>query len=245
MRASPLMLAPVLLLAALSRSPAQDAVEQPAAVNPNPLSSLDLESLSATRSFPLFTPSRTAPVIAEAPVESEPVPIEQPVVETEQPPPPLQLVGIVLSEETKTALLLDSNNNEVHRLTSGDEFEGWSLTIVDARSVEFRSGDRVEGLKMFESFAAPSPGMMSPFPDEGMPPDMMSEPGMVPPEGMPQPEGMPPMEGTPPPEDPMNAPGPATRPSPEGPPPDFDPALGEGPPPEEGPLPPEGNQNPG
>ena len=46
MRASPLMLAPVLLLAALSLSPAQEAVEQPAAVNPNPLSSLDLESLN-------------------------------------------------------------------------------------------------------------------------------------------------------------------------------------------------------
>ena len=243
MRASPLMLVPVFLLAALSLSPAQEAVEQPAAVNPNPLSSLDLESLSATRSFPLFTPSRTAPVIAEAPVESEPVLVEQPVVDPEQPPPPLQLVGIVLTEETKTALLLDSNNNEVHRLTSGDEFEGWSLTIVDARSVEFRSGDRVEGLKMFESFAAPSPGMMPAFPDESMPPDMMSEPGMVPPEGMPQSE-MPPMEGTPPPGDPMK-PDPATRPPPEGLPPDFDPALGNGPPPEEGPLPLEGNQNSG
>lgn len=168
-----------------------------APVNPNPLSGLSLDGLSATRSLPLFTPSRTAPFIAP-PVEEEIAAPVEPEPEPEQPPPSLQLVGIVLSDTDKQALLLDPASNEVHRLTSGDEYEGWALTIVDARSVEFRSGERVEGLKMFESFPAPSIS-------DGMIPGYVP-PGMVPEEvgstdGMPAIDGMPvdgmPIDGMP------------------------------------------------
>ena len=54
---------------------APEAAVPPAAVagetviNPNPLSGLQLESLSTTLSAPLFTPSRTGPIV-EAPVEA-------------------------------------------------------------------------------------------------------------------------------------------------------------------------------
>jgi len=228
MRALTQTLGLILMLGLLSSSQAQDAVEAPAeVVNPNPLSSLSLENLSATRSFPLFTPSRTAPVEAEVPLEPEPVAIE-PVVDPEQPPPPLQLVGIVLTESTQTALLLDSQSQEVHRLGSGDEYEGWSLTIVDARSVEFRSGDRVEGLSMFESF--PSPPTTSAVPDfPGIDVRDGSIPGDLPPDMMLTPESVPPQD--------VMQPGKAEEPLPDEPPVDFDPALGTVPIPEEGPLP--------
>lgn len=237
MRALTQILGFLALLTILSSSRAQEVTEAPAeAVNPNPLSSLSLENLSATRSFPLFTPSRTAPLVAEEPLEPEPVAIEEPVVDLEQPPPPLQLVGIVLSDTTQTALLIDSQSQVVHRLTSGDEYEGWSLTIVDARSVEFRSGDRVEGLRMFESF--PSPPAMSAVPDfTGIEVPDGSLPGDLPPDMKLVPD-----EGELPAQDVMQ-PAEAGEPVPDEPPVDFDPALGTVPIPEEGPLPANGNQS--
>jgi hypothetical protein len=213
------------------------------APNPNPLAGLKLEGLSATLTAPLFTPSRTGPLV-EAPVEpvaEEPPPPEVP---PEQPPPPLQLVGIVMSDATKTALLKDPGTNEVHRLNSGDEYEGWSVTVVDARSIEFRSGDRVQGLKMFESFPTPAnyavpddPSLMQgdqpPVEDPALleqpPPDQQLPAGPelegVPPDAM-QPDGAAP-EAAIPPEPPQN----------------FDPQTGDILIPEEGPLDADGDPN--
>lgn len=174
MRGTPLLLA-LLSLPALCVAYAQDVAEAPAELrNPNPLSGLALESLEATRSLPLFTPSRTAPSVEEPVAEVEPEPVEE-VVEPEQGPPPLQLVGIVMTGESGTALLLDPGSNEVHRLATGEEYEGWSVKIVDSRSVELRSGDRVQGLKMFETFTSPPPMMEGELPAEDYPHDMMPE----------------------------------------------------------------------
>jgi hypothetical protein len=236
MRTSTVILGFLFPLAILTSSMAQDAVETPPKpINPNPLSSLTLENLSATRSLPLFTPSRTAPAVAATPLESEPVAIEEPVVDQDQPPPPLQLVGIVLTDTTQTALLLDSTSQEIHRLSSGDEYEGWSLTIVDGRSVEFRSGDRVEGLTMFESFPSPpTTSALSNFPGIDVPADGTS--GVIEPDMLMVPdEGVLPQEGE------MQPAG--DEPIPEAPPVDFDPALGTVPMPEEGPLPANTNSN--
>jgi len=226
MRAPTLTLGLLLPLTVLGSSFAQDAAEiPPGSVNPNPLSSLQLEDLTATRSFPLFTPSRTAPVVAETVPEAEPAAIEEPVVDPEQPPPPLQLVGIVLTDATQTALLLDSASQEVHRLSTGDEYEGWSLTIIDSRSVEFRSGDRVEGLKMFESFPSPpTTSAVSDFPGIDVPPDGIS--GGIQPDMMTMPDaGVEPRS---------EQPADSAEPIPEDSPVDFDPALGTVPMPEEG-----------
>jgi hypothetical protein len=233
-RGSPFPLALLVLLGMLHLSLAQEAVEQsPPALNPNPLSGLDLESLTATRSLPLFTPSRTAPPTVEESVEAaEVVPIE-PQGDPELPPPSVQLVGIMLSETTETALLLDPTSNEVHRLITGEEYDGWLLKIVDARSVELRNGDRVEGLKMFESFPAPQPldGMQMDIPIDGVPPGMEMEPGM---EMQPEAEQFPPDEST-------------GALNPEELPPDiapgFAPDEGSAQIPEEGPLPPDLEQN--
>ncbi len=231
MRGSPFPLALLVLLGTLHLSLAQEAVEQPPpALNPNPLSGLDLESLTATRSLPLFTPSRTAPPTVEEAVEAEVAPIEPPVG-PEQPPPSVQLVGIVLTESTETALLLDPTSNEVHRLTSGEEYDGWLLKIVDARSVELRSGDRVEGLKMFESFPAPQPldGMPMDIPIDGIPPDMEMQPGT---------EEFPLEEST-------GALNPDELPPDTAPATEFAPELGGAQIPEEGPLPPDIEPNAG
>jgi hypothetical protein len=233
----------------------QDAAAAPegeATVNPNPLSSLEIESLSATLSAPLFTPSRTGPIVEEpiAPVVEAPPPA--PEVPPEQPPPPLQLVGIVMTDATKVALLKDPGTNEVHRLNSGEEYEGWSVMVVDGRSIEFRSGDRVEGLKMFESFPTPAnygvPGMPNmPF-DPTMP--QPNQPPMPDPAGFPQQPPTDPALQQPPPDPQLEGTSPdATRPEgavPEAPaelPPNFDPQTGELIIPQEGPLDADGDPN--
>lgn len=121
-------------------------------INPNPLSSLTLDGLAATRELPLFTPSRSPPPVVVEPVADEPVvaaPAQsEPVVE--EPPPAVQLIGIILTNSKQTAILRNSSTDEVLRLSPGEEVENWALTIVDARSIELRRGDRIEGLKMFE-----------------------------------------------------------------------------------------------
>ena len=270
MRAPLFPLTLLALLGALSSSLAQDVLEVPedqqlqealqtpeapavpeardvpdATVNPNPLSSLALESLSATRSVPLFTPSRTGPVIeapVEAVIEATPPP-PPPAVAPEEPPPGLQLVGIVLTDAAKTALLKDPGSNEIHRLNSGDEFQGWSLIIVDARSIEFRSGERVEGLKMFESFPTPaSYGMPGSLPFDPTMPELGGVPPMDDP-AMQQPPPDPELQGVPVEEIPLEGIAPkAGRPA-EPPPQNFDPQTGEVLIPDEGPLQVDGDPN--
>jgi hypothetical protein len=224
--------------------PMADQAEGSGPINPNPLSSLKLENLGATLSLPLFTPSRTAPTVEPPPEVAIEAPVE-PQPEAEQPPPAVQLVGIVLTGSTQTALLLDSASNEIHRLNSGDDFNGWALQIVDARSVELRSGDRVQGLKMFEKFAAPPPGgMMRGEVGELYPTELLPMPGDPPPQesGDLQPGGFEPQArgGAFPPDAP-----PPDAPLPDVPPAaDFAPDMGGTPIPEEGALPPEGQFDP-
>jgi hypothetical protein len=230
---------------------AEEAAAAPdAVINPNPLSGLNLESLSATLSAPLFTPSRTGPVIEEPAVAVAEEPAPPPEVPPEESPPPLQLVGIVMTEAAKTALLKDPGTNEVHRLNSGDEYEGWSVMVVDGRSIEFRSGDRVEGLKMFETFPTPASYGISDLPYDPTLPQEDQLP-MEDPAAMEQPpiddtgrKAYPQLQGGPQASDPQLQGMPpdavqfeeASPEAPAGPPQNFDPQTGELIIPEEGPL---------
>jgi hypothetical protein len=146
--------APEDLQPAAAETQAVDAAQ----TNPNPLSGLQLDSLSATRSLPLFTPSRTPPVVAP-PAEPEEVAAapQEPPPAVEAQPPPLQLIGIILTDADQTALLRNTSTGETLRLASGDRFEDWTMKIVDARSIVFQSGDRVQDMKMFETFTSPPP----------------------------------------------------------------------------------------
>jgi general secretion pathway protein N len=133
----------------------------------NPLASLDLENLSATRELPLFTPTRSPP-----PPPAPPPPPPEPVVAAPPPPvpptpPALQLVGILMAGSEEVALLVDPATNAMHRLRSGDLYDGWSLEIFDARTVEFMRDGQSYMLRMFDEFA-PAPAYAQ-FP-QGFPP---------------------------------------------------------------------------
>lgn len=131
-------------------APEVPAPAKPVGPNPNPLSNLSLDTLTATRSAPLFTASRTAPEVAQ---EAPPPPPPEP----EPPPPPpeppdLQLIGVVMSQSQQVALLSDAGSGEVHRLKPGEDYEGWTVKIVDPRTVELKNGDQSKTLTMFAEF---------------------------------------------------------------------------------------------
>jgi len=157
-----------------------------AQTNPNPLSAMQLESLGATRSLPLFTPSRTPPVVALPEPEQVAAAPAEPPPAVEAPPPPLQLIGIILTDADQTALLRNTSTGETLRLGSGDRFEDWTMKIVDARSIVFQSGDRVQDMKMFETFTSPPPASGEPSGesfDPGSPQDENNpQPGEAPPD---------------------------------------------------------------
>ena len=223
-------------------APASAEVADSGAINPNPLASLTLEGLVATRELPLFTPSRSPPVVeatVEEPVVAAPS-APQPV--GEEPPPAVQLIGIILTDSKQTAILRNSSTDEVLRLSPGDEIESWALTIVDARSIELRRGDRVEGLKMFDAF--PAGGMPEIPGGEGLEPTMSGDFPQQNLDG--EMQAMPPMEGLPSPSDGMlgepaetgSSPVPDTESGT-----DFAPELGNSPVPEEGAPPAENQEN--
>ncbi|MGH6926260.1 MAG: hypothetical protein ACRED5_21235 [Propylenella sp.] len=168
---------PGLLIAAIGGASAQEK----AIASVNPLSSLSFDSLEATRSLPLFSPLRSPPPVYTEPValvSEEPAPMP----EAAPMPPPLDLLGVVTTGTTELALLRDRNTGEFRRLSRGEAYEGWSIAFVDARTVEFRSGDQVQALRLFDRFDA------DPF---GVPPELMGLPpafiGAVPGETPPDP----------------------------------------------------------
>lgn len=133
-------------------SPIAPAAGGAGAINPNPLATLKLDALEATRSAPLFTPSRTAPEVA---VEAAPPPPAEPEPPPPPEPPQLQLIGVVMSNAQQVALLSDPGGGEVHRLKPGEDYEGWTLKIIDPRTVELKNGDQTQKLTMFSEFKAP------------------------------------------------------------------------------------------
>jgi hypothetical protein len=137
------------------RAAAAAKVESPpadleAVANLNPLAGLSAEQFAEIVKRPLFNPSR-AP--APEPVAPEP----EPVV-TEQPPPeepPVNpedfvVLGIAERDGRWTVVMRWNPTNEIHRLASGDEVEGWTLASIAPRQVTFTKDGEDLSIKMFE-----------------------------------------------------------------------------------------------
>jgi general secretion pathway protein N len=120
----------------------------------NPLEALRLEDLTATRERPLFRPSRRPPapppVVAPAP---EPTVEPRPVV---QEPPPFELVGAVVGKATAIALLRDKTTNEIVRLRTGEEAEGWRVGTIGARSVALERDGQARSLALSAPSSSPT-----------------------------------------------------------------------------------------
>jgi hypothetical protein len=109
----------------------------------NPLQAQPLETLSATRERPLFSPTRRstppAQVVDQAPANNEPVAV-----------PSLKLFGIVRDGDGPRALVARSSKT-LERLRIGDEIDGWSVTEINRLNLVLSRGDRSENVVLFSN----------------------------------------------------------------------------------------------
>lgn len=118
--------------AAAPESPAAESGARSAQPSGNPLWSIPLRTLTATRDRPIFSPSRRPPL---------PIPPAPVVVASPAPPPAsagpeqiqLTLLGTIVGGENGIAICLNRATNEVVRLKTGESFEGWALLSVHGR----------------------------------------------------------------------------------------------------------------
>lgn len=117
----------------------------------NPLWGIPLRVLTATRERPLFSPSRRPP----APAAVAAAPPARPVVVAKPPEPDhplLTIVGTIVSDSDGIGVFVDQTNNEVIRMHTGQDRDGWVLRSVHGRAAEFEKNERTSTL------ALPAPG---------------------------------------------------------------------------------------
>ena len=139
--------------------------ERPADPTGNPLWAIPLSSLTATRERPIFLPSRRAPApaVAGTPVVVAPPP--PPAAEPEQPP--LVLVGVIAGDSEGFAVFLDQATNNVVRLKTGQDHQGWVLRSVKGREVTLEKNKRTTTLALpapNADMAAAPPAVHAPAP---------------------------------------------------------------------------------
>jgi general secretion pathway protein N len=121
----------------------------------NPLWTVPLSALSATRDRPLFSASRRPPIVA-LPVVAPP-PQKQ---EALAPPPPerplLTLIGTIVSPEASVAMLQGSNTEAISRLRVGQENDGWQVRGIGLRSIVVEKGPQSIELDLPRPDGAPA-----------------------------------------------------------------------------------------
>ena len=117
---------------------------------------LALKDLQQTRQAPLFTPSRQQPKPPPPPKKVEKA-VKPPAPPAPPKPPSLRLVGVVLTDESKIALMM-AQDRSVKRLLLGDEIEGWSVVKLDPEMVELKLKGQRSVYRMFKPQAAGADG---------------------------------------------------------------------------------------
>jgi len=106
----------------------------------NPLWTIPLTGLTATRERPLFSPSRRPPppvVVAKAP----PPPAPPPLKPAEPEKPQLSLVGTILGENgERIGLFTNPADKNALRLKLGEDHKGWVLREVRTNVVVLEKG---------------------------------------------------------------------------------------------------------
>ncbi|WP_018175280.1 MULTISPECIES: hypothetical protein [unclassified Thioalkalivibrio] len=97
-------------------------------------------SMAAFVDRPLFSPSRRPPVDEPEEGESE----EDAAEEDEDAPLAIQLRSVVMTPDDEHIWVQREEEERLHRLRVGDEFEGWVLESLDAGAAEFSSEDKTQ-----------------------------------------------------------------------------------------------------
>jgi hypothetical protein len=137
----------------------------------NPLWAIPLSALMATRTRPLFTPSRRppAPVVASVPVAAPQPPSPPPPAVPQHPN--LTLVGTVAGENEGIAVFIDTATRDTVRLRTGEGHSGWILQSIERRAATLQMGGQTETLAMPKPTDAQAPApVVSTLPPPAPPP---------------------------------------------------------------------------
>jgi hypothetical protein len=175
--------------------PPPDVTAKPAetpTVAANPLWAIPLSALTATRTRPLFTPSRRAPapVVASVPVAAQRPPPPPPAVPQH---PNLTLVGTVAGQNEGVAVFIDTATRDMVRLRTGEGHQGWILQSIERRAATLQKGEQSETLAMPKPTEAQAPAPVV----TSLPPPPPPPPLPVPQQNAmkPPPAGAPPRQG--------------------------------------------------
>jgi hypothetical protein len=143
--------------AASPRVPEIDWIREP--VEFDPPSRDQLEEIAAR---PLFSPSRRPFVAAE----EEPPPAPPPSL------PPVELIGVLMTEQQRAALVQAVGEGEANWVREGNAIQGWEVEKIESSSVQLRAGDRLEKVVLRADTAVPA----KPRPERRRSRDKASEP---------------------------------------------------------------------
>ena len=126
----------------------------------NPLAALDAAAFNDMVQRPLFNQTR-APAPPPEP-EPEPQPEPEVVVAVETPPTEepakaedFALLGVASKGAEWIVVMRFNPSNEVHRLKTGGEIQGWSLSEVSPQKVNLSRDGQMLEIKMFQNTAPP------------------------------------------------------------------------------------------
>ena len=122
----------------------------------NPLWTIPLSQLAATRDRPIFSPSRRPPPpVAVAPIY---VPPTAPRVAKAEPErPPLILVGTIAGENDAIAVFVLQGTGTTVRLHTNDSHEGWVLRSVQGREATLQKGGASTVMALAPPGGSPEP----------------------------------------------------------------------------------------
>jgi general secretion pathway protein N len=106
----------------------------------NPLWSVPLTSLAATRNRPIFSTTRRPPPDRNLAHRPRPSSLSS--------RPPFVLVGAIAADSDSIAILVDGGTKAVVRLRQGESHRGWTLQSVKPREVTLRSDRRTAVLEL-------------------------------------------------------------------------------------------------
>jgi hypothetical protein len=125
--------------AALPASPAIDWSHEPTVFEPPAREELDI---IAAR--PLFSPSRR-PVAAQAAEPKAPAPL-----------PPLELIGVLLTDIQQAALIRPRDGGAAAWVRENEAVAGWRIEKIERNRVHLRAGDRLEVVELRADTAVPA-----------------------------------------------------------------------------------------
>jgi general secretion pathway protein N len=109
-----------------------------------PLAAQSLESLSATRDRPLFSPTRRPPPPPPPPAVAEKAPPPPP-----PPPPDVALFGIVMDGTTARAVIRANPAAKMTNVEIGDDVGGWKVAQIEGQKLVLALDGRLATFVMF------------------------------------------------------------------------------------------------